>query len=112
MKVALEKRPKSDFPRPPGILVVSIDPLTGLLARADQEDAIEEEFLDGTPPTETASLDAGVEGGLEEVSADGGVPVDPEAVQAGSLPTEPVPIAPEELRDAAPSTPIDDLPPF
>jgi penicillin-binding protein 1A len=113
MKVALEKRPKSDFPRPPGILVVSIDPLTGLLARADQEDAIEEEFLDGTAPTETASLDAGVEGGVEEAS-DAGAPVDPEAVQAGSLPTGPVPVAPEELRDAGASgaPPNEDLPPF
>jgi penicillin-binding protein 1A len=114
MKVALAKRPNADFPRPQGVLVVKIDPLTGLLARADQEDAIDEEFLDGTPPSEVASLDAGVEAGVE--ATDGGAPIDPEAVQAGSLPTAPEPVPPAEVKDATPSTmgtvPNEDLPPF
>ena len=52
MKAASAGRPAVDFPRPPGIVSVRIDPATGLLALPDQTDAIDEEYLDGTAPTE------------------------------------------------------------
>ncbi len=39
---------------PPGLLRATIDPATGKLAYADQEDAISELFLKGTEPTEHA----------------------------------------------------------
>jgi penicillin-binding protein 1A len=55
MKTAHEGRPVTDFPRPNGIVTASIDPATGLLAYAGQTDAIEEEFLDGTVPSDTAA---------------------------------------------------------
>ncbi len=54
MKGALAGRPATDFPRPPGLSVVKIDPETGKLAREGQEDALDELFLPGTEPTETA----------------------------------------------------------
>jgi penicillin-binding protein 1A len=54
MRAAHEKKAGTDFPRPTSIIVARIDPATGLLAYADQEDAIEEEFLDGTVPTQVA----------------------------------------------------------
>jgi penicillin-binding protein 1A len=50
MTAAHQGRPHTDFPRPPGIVVASIDPDTGLLPRPDQSNGIEEEFLDGTVP--------------------------------------------------------------
>ena len=55
MKGAHEGRPVSDFPRPSAIVTARIDPATGLLAYDGQLDAIDEEFLDGTVPNETAS---------------------------------------------------------
>ena len=57
MRVAHAGKVATEFPVPPGIVRVSIDPKTGLLARADQEDAMSEVFLDGTAPTETAAVD-------------------------------------------------------
>lgn len=54
MKAAHEKRPPTQFPRPGSIVTVTIDPETGLLAREGQAEGIEEEFLDGTAPTEVA----------------------------------------------------------
>ncbi len=59
MASAHARRPVTEFPRPPGIVVVSIDPATGLLAYAGQSDAVDEEFLDGTSPATAASPDAG-----------------------------------------------------
>ena len=58
MKAAHEGRPVSDFPRPNAIVTARIDPATGLLAYDGQLDSIEEEFLDGTVPNETASPSA------------------------------------------------------
>ena len=116
MKAAHDNRPVADFPRPAGVLIVKIDPGSGLLARADQEDAVEEEFLDGTAPTEQAAADAGSDAAATEVD-DAAAPPDPEAVQAGSLPG---PKGPEALPatdagatahpDAAPEGA--ELPPF
>ena len=42
----------STIVRPPGIVSVRIDPATGLLALPDQADGVDEEYLDGTAPTE------------------------------------------------------------
>jgi penicillin-binding protein 1A len=55
MKVAEQGRPAVDFPRPPGIVSVRIDPVTGLLAAPEIGEGIEEEYLDGTAPTETSA---------------------------------------------------------
>lgn len=55
MKVAEQGRPAVDFPRPPGIVTVRIDPVTGLLAQPEVGEGIEEEYLDGTAPTEVSA---------------------------------------------------------
>lgn len=62
MKEAHQKRPVADFPVPPGLVRVMIDPATGLKAYPDQKDAIEEIFLAGTEPKEEATPDAGADG--------------------------------------------------
>jgi penicillin-binding protein 1A len=54
MTAALAGRPHTEFPRPPGVLVASIDPETGLLPRFGQSNALAEVFLDGTVPERTA----------------------------------------------------------
>ena len=59
MKAAHEGHPSTDFPRPSGIAVVTVDPATGLLAYPGQTDSVEEEFLEGTAPGEVAVPDAG-----------------------------------------------------
>jgi len=43
-----------DFPRPSGVETALIDPATGLLAYEGMEGALEEVFLEGTVPSETA----------------------------------------------------------
>jgi penicillin-binding protein 1A len=85
MKAALSGRPVTGFARPSGIQVERIDPQSGLLALEDQENAIDEEFLPGTAPTERASPDAGVPepaGSATEVAADPNLP--PSAASATS----------------------------
>jgi len=57
MKAAHEGRPVTEFVRPPSIVTARIDHATGLLPR-NEDTAIEEEFLDGTVPTEIAPLAA------------------------------------------------------
>lgn len=54
MGAYLEGRRRVGFERPEGIETARIDPESGLLAYEGQEDAIEEEFLEGTVPTEQA----------------------------------------------------------
>jgi penicillin-binding protein 1A len=54
MTKALVGRPVSVFEQPPGVVVARIDPATGLLAPPGSE-GVEEVFLDGTVPTETAA---------------------------------------------------------
>jgi penicillin-binding protein 1A len=56
---ATEGRPAVAFPEPSGVAHVRIDPATGLLAYEGQTDAIDEVFVEGTQPTETAR-EAGV----------------------------------------------------
>ena len=103
MRAAHEKRAATEFPRPPGIVTVRIDPKTGLRAYDGEDDAIDEVFLQGTEPQEVSSPDAGVppDGGLEVTS---GVDL-PE--QAGAL--RPDPAAPDA---ALPQLPAEDPPPF
>lgn len=64
MKVATDGKPRVDFARPPGLVTVSIDKRTGELPYADDADVMDELFLPGTEPTETAAPpppdDAGV----------------------------------------------------
>ncbi|MDX2055563.1 MAG: transglycosylase domain-containing protein [Polyangiaceae bacterium] len=73
VKAALSGRPNTTFTRPPKISAVLIDPLTGLLARPGQTDALEEEFLDGTEPEQQAEL----------TGADAGVPTSDAGVESG-----------------------------
>lgn len=75
MQVAHAGHPKTGFTRPPGVIVVQIDPASGKLAYLDQTDAIDEEFLEGTAPEETADAgapDAGADAGSDGGRADGG----------------------------------------
>jgi penicillin-binding protein 1A len=55
MKVALKDTPAVDFPVPAGVEIAKIDPKSGKLAYDGQSDAIDEVFLEGTVPTETAN---------------------------------------------------------
>jgi len=70
---------------------VSVDPATGLLPYPGQTDAIEEEFLDGTVPTEVAKPDAGAEAGAPDAGPDdeaqaAKTPLDAGVVEAGAPP--------------------------
>jgi penicillin-binding protein 1A len=89
MKAAHEGHPVTDFPRPNGIVTASVDPATGLLAYPGQTDAIEEEFLEGTVPTEAAAPDAGAPatGAVNDEVVDAGEPLGPAepAADAGSV---------------------------
>ena len=50
MKVALDGAPESVMERPPGLITVKIDPSTGLLAGADDPNAVFESFREGNVP--------------------------------------------------------------
>jgi penicillin-binding protein 1A len=54
MKAATDGKPRVDFPRPPGVTTVSIDRRTGDLPYPDDTDVMDEVFLPGTEPTDTA----------------------------------------------------------
>lgn len=56
MKFAHEGRPRTQFPRPSGIVKARVDPRTGLLPYPHQEDSIEEEFLPDSLPSEVAPV--------------------------------------------------------
>jgi penicillin-binding protein 1A len=72
MKEATKGKPKGEFPRPGGIVAVSIDPKTGKLAFPGQEDALEEVFLAGTEPTDVAPAEEeGLDGGVSEAGVGG-----------------------------------------
>ena len=66
MKVASDGKPPTEFPKPGSIVTASVDPATGLLPYPGQTDAIEEEFLDGTVPTDVSKPDAGLEAGAPD----------------------------------------------
>ena len=60
MEAALKDKPRSEFARPPGITNAVIDPKSGKLKSPDSEtEGLDEVFLTGTEPTETAEADAG-----------------------------------------------------
>jgi penicillin-binding protein 1A len=61
MKVAGEGKPAVDFPRPPGVVTVSIDKRTGQLPYPDDGEMMDEVFLAGTEPTETAQPSQGLD---------------------------------------------------
>lgn len=54
MQRALRGKPKLPFKQPPGVAVQRIDPATGLLAPEGASDVLEEYFIQGTEPKETA----------------------------------------------------------
>jgi penicillin-binding protein 1A len=91
MKAAEAGRPAIDFPRPPGIVTVRIDPVTGLLASPEIGEGIDEEYLDGTAPTEMSTPEAT----STEVA-----PTDDEAAAAAHA--EPALAAPGALPEAPP----------
>jgi penicillin-binding protein 1A len=68
MKAAHENKPRAEFPRPPGVVTVAIDPKTGKRAASEAEGALDEVFLEGTEPTDTP--DEGKDG--KDSSGDGG----------------------------------------
>jgi penicillin-binding protein 1A len=117
MRAAHEKRPATEFPRPPGIVTVRIDPKTGLRAYEGEEDAIDEVFLQGTEPQEVSSPDAGAspDGAPEmtpgTISEDAGaasaeVPAEPPTLGAAAMP-------PTAAGDAGlPPLPNEGPPPF
>jgi penicillin-binding protein 1A len=106
MKAAHDKHPATDFPRPASIVVVNVDPATGLLAREGQ-DGVEEEFLEGTAPGEVAPEDAGAPdpssadaGDDEQLASRGSQPAGsppeyPPENDAGTQAPPPVPDTPE-----------------
>jgi len=101
MKAAEAGRPAVDFPRPPGIVTVRIDPVTGLLAAPETGEGIEEEYLDGTAPTELSA---------PAVTAAPAALPDDEAAAATATPTAPT--APTAPADAPPGTLPEVPPPF
>ena len=60
MRVALQDVPESEFDRPDGLVTVRIDPETGLLASADNRQAIFETFIEGTLPDQE-QVDSGAD---------------------------------------------------
>ena len=92
MKVASEGKPPTEFPKPGTIVTVSVDPATGLLPYPGQTDAIEEEFLDGTVPSEVAKPDAGTDAGAPDAGPNdeaqaAKTPPDAGVVDAGAAPS-------------------------
>ena len=72
MKVAEEHKPVSDFPRPSGVVTVRIDRRTGKLPPDEDPDTMDEVFLAGTEPTESATnedADAGSDAADENAGA-------------------------------------------
>lgn len=55
MKAATAKLPAADFRVPPGIVFVSMDPLTGKVVSPSAPQAMKEAFIDGSQPSETVN---------------------------------------------------------
>jgi penicillin-binding protein 1A len=85
MKTAHGGHPATDFPRPGSIAVVSVDPATGLLAYPGESDAVDEEFLDGTAPTEVSVADAGTPN-IADAGPDAAVDDEARESRTGTLP--------------------------
>jgi penicillin-binding protein 1A len=92
MKAAEAGRPAIDFPRPPGIVTVRIDPVTGLLASPEIGEGIDEEYLDGTAPTEMSTPEAAsTEGAPTDDEAAAATHAEPASASPGALPEAPPP---------------------
>jgi penicillin-binding protein 1A len=89
MKVANDGHPSTAFPRPGSISVVAVDPQTGLLAYPGQTDSVEEEFLEGTVPSEVSAPDAGAEETVDAGALDGSVDDEARESRTGALPETP-----------------------
>jgi len=104
MKAAHDGRPKSEFPRPAGLVEVKIDKRTGKLANPGDEEAMTELFLAGTEPTELADLgDGGAEASAPAPATAPsalassplpGLPGLPEVPGLPGVPAPPAPLAP------------------
>ncbi len=90
MRETHKRRPVVDFPVPPGIVRVAIDPLTGLKARDDQEDALDEIFVAGTEPKEIAPVPEDADAGAPDAASEESDAGAPEPMPSGSVaaPTE------------------------
>jgi len=106
MKSAESGRPAVDFPRPPGIVSVRIDPVTGLLATPEMGEGIDEEYLDGTAPTEQSAPAA------PTTTADALPDDEAAAATATATATPPPAPAPPPIADAPPGTLPEVPPPF
>jgi penicillin-binding protein 1A len=73
MKAAHEGRPRTDFPRPAGVVTLSIDSHTGELPYVDDPDVLDEVFLAGTEPTRTTDppSESAVDGGSPDAIPEG-----------------------------------------
>jgi penicillin-binding protein 1A len=63
MAKALADKPADDFPVPDEVVSARIDPETGLLAREDAADAVDDVFRKGTEPTQYAQTKGGPKAG-------------------------------------------------
>jgi len=63
MRVALEGEPETVMERPPGLVTVKIDPSTGLLAGADDPNAVFESFRADNVPKPSKRLESPLSGG-------------------------------------------------
>jgi len=108
MGQAHEGMPATNFPRPSSILLARVDPATGLLPFEGQQETVEEEFLNGSVPTEAAVAPDPADGGLLDQPQDAGA--DPGA-DAGPEPTVvPPPGAAPGGTASGPN--VDEPPPF
>ena len=95
MKEAHAQKPPTDFPRPPDLVAVSIDPATGLLAAPQQQETMIEYFLPGTQPTQIAPVEQPGEDGtsqtvaqmLAQAGANPGMAAQPSGQGANTPPT-------------------------
>jgi penicillin-binding protein 1A len=117
--VTAQRPPAVDFPRPAGIVAARIDPLSGLLARPDQTNALEEVFLAGTEPREIAVPvgDAGAPNFFTSflTGGDGGIPVEVRETPPPPPPTSEAPLVlpepPPSARTEAPPPAVIYVPP-
>ncbi|MGH7286256.1 MAG: penicillin-binding protein 1A [Polyangiaceae bacterium] len=70
MRVAHDKKPPSDFPRPAGVVTVQIDSRTGKLPFDGDTTTMDEVFLQGTEPTDVSDTDAGAPSSLQQLPSD------------------------------------------
>lgn len=108
MEAAHQGRPAVEFARPANVLVMRVDPATGMLPPVGSDSAIEEEFLEGTTPTETAVADAG----LPDEAAAGEPATDLEAPVGDPAPALPTAVGQATPPPVAPEPAVDEPPPF